>query len=329
MSPSLHPDARAILTRLKQEGITTLYHFTNVENLPSICQMGALYSKQDLEERGLLSTIVTGGNPLSHSLDRTRSNWDKVSLSFTPYIPMAYNTKRSQHLCFFQINPEVAGWLNVVFTDSNATKNGHIRGLGLRGLNNVQFNVMHVNPFSVNDWFRFVQAEVLIPNSLPLTFVTEIGFVSSASMNYAKHLCDSLQCPPFTVIPQIFTDSPKAPSRAIDFSYVHELILGDTKESQNMVYSSYTKENKFSKRISDKITIMATVKVITGMRAKLSLFDTVNNIERVVMDEEIPRSNEYKHECLISLNGLSVGIYLVKYYLGDTCWASKSFEVVP
>ena len=151
--------------------------------LPSIRQMGALYSKQDLEERGLLSTIVTGGNPLSHSLDRTRSNWDKVSLSFTPYIPMAYNTKRSQHLCFFQINPEVAGWLNVVFTDSNATKNGHIRGLGLRGLNNVQFNVMHVNPFSVNDWFRFVQAEVLIPNSLPLTFVTEIGFVSSASMN--------------------------------------------------------------------------------------------------------------------------------------------------
>jgi hypothetical protein len=131
MSPSLHPDARAILTRLKQEGITTLYHFTNVENLPSICQMGALYSKQDLEERGLLSTIVTGGDPLSHSLDRTRSNWDKVSLSFTPYIPMAYNTKRSQHLCFFQINPEVAGWLNVVFTDSNATKNGHIRGLGL------------------------------------------------------------------------------------------------------------------------------------------------------------------------------------------------------
>ena len=131
MSPSLHPDAQAILTRLKQEGITRLYHFTNVENLPSICQIGALYSKQILEERGLLSTIVTGGNPLSHSLDRTRSNWDKVSLSFTPYIPMAYNTKRSQHLCFFQINPEVAGWLNVVFTDSNATKKGHIRGLGL------------------------------------------------------------------------------------------------------------------------------------------------------------------------------------------------------
>ncbi|SRR6266705_5150330 len=95
MSRSQHPNAQAILSRLKQEGITALYHFTNVENLPSICQMGALYSKQMLEEQGLLSTLVTGGNSLSHDLDHYQSNWNKVSASFTPYTPMAYNRTSS------------------------------------------------------------------------------------------------------------------------------------------------------------------------------------------------------------------------------------------
>jgi hypothetical protein len=329
MSRSLHPDAQAILTHLKQERITALYHFTNVENLPNTCQLGALCSKRILEKRGLLSTLVTGGNPLSHSLDRYQSNWDKVAVSFTPYTPMAYNRKRAQHLCFFLINPEVAAWSNVVFTDSNATRNDQKRGQGLIGLNNVQFNAIHAIPFSVSDWHRFVQAEILIPDSIPLAYVTEIGFVSNASMDYAKHLCDSLLCPPFSVIPQLFTDSPKAPSRAIGFSYVHELMLGDTKESKNMVYSMHTKENKFSNKITDNIAIMASVRVITGMRAKISLCDTVTAKERVIMDEELPRSNEYKHECTISLGVLPAGIYLVKYYLGEVCWASSSFEVVP
>src|SRR5579884_280584 len=301
MSRSLHPDAQAILTRLRQEGITALYHFTSVENLPNICHLGALCSKQILEKRGLLSTLVTGGNPLSHSLDRYQSNWDKLSLSFTPYTPMAYNRKRAQHLCFFLISPEVAAWSDVVFTDSNATRNDHKRGQGLIGLNNVQFNAIHALPFSVNDWHRFVQAEILIPDSIPLAYVTEIGFVSNASMDHAKHLCDSLLCPPFSVIAQLFTDSPKAPSRAIGFSYVHELMLRDTKESKNMVYLTHTKENKFSKRVSDNITIMASVRVITGMRAKISLFDTVTAKGRVIRDEELPRSNEYKHKCTIAL----------------------------
>jgi len=47
------------------------------------------------------------------------------------------------------------------------------------------------------------------------------------------------------------------------------------------------------------------------------------------MDEELPRSNEYKHNSTLSLNDLSAGIYLVKYYLGGVCWAASSFEVVP
>ena len=41
MAHLLHPDAAAILSRLTQEGVNALYHFTSVENLPSICQIQA------------------------------------------------------------------------------------------------------------------------------------------------------------------------------------------------------------------------------------------------------------------------------------------------
>jgi hypothetical protein len=125
MSRSLHPDAQAILTRLQQEKIAALYHFTNVENLPSICQMGALHSKQILEEQGLLSTLATGGNPLSHSLDRRQSNWDKVSLNFTPHTPMAYNKKRGQHLCFFIMVP--GNWFIRIFRAKGQKLTEHTR----------------------------------------------------------------------------------------------------------------------------------------------------------------------------------------------------------
>src|SRR5579859_7931658 len=115
--PSLHPEADAILARLKQESITSLYHFTSVENLPGICQMQALCSKQTLETERQKLPRSTGGNPLSHTLDRYRGNWDKVSLNLTSHTPMVYHRKREQHLCFFVIRPEIATWSGVIFTD--------------------------------------------------------------------------------------------------------------------------------------------------------------------------------------------------------------------
>ena len=329
MPYSLDPSAAPILACLKQEGISALFHFTSVENLPNICQQEALYSKQILAQKELLSTLVTGGNPLSHDLDRYHGNWNKVSLNLTPYTPMAYNKKREQHLCYFLIKPEVATWLDVIFTDSNAARTDHKRERGLIGLNNIQFNIIRALPFSVNEWHRFVQAEVLIPTSIPLTYISEVGFVSSASLDYAALLCDRLPHPKFSVIPQLFTDSRGASSRTIGFSYFHELKVIDTINDKNMIYLPYQEENKFSKKISNHIMIVASVRVITGMEARISLLDTVNDEERIVKAEQLLRSNEYQHECSISLRELSPGVYLVRYYLGNVCWASTGFEIVP
>ncbi len=174
-----------------------------------------------------------------------------------------------------------------------------------------------------------MQAEVLIPNSIPLTYVSEIGFVSSASLDYTELLCDRLPHPKFSVIPQLFTDSRGASPRTIGFSYVHELKVIDTRNTKNMVYLPYEEENKFSKTMSNHIMIVASVRVMTGMQARISLLDAVNYEERIVKAEQLLRSDEYQHEYSVSLKDLSPGVYLVRYYLGDICWASTGFEIVP
>src|SRR5260370_14339668 len=182
MSRSLHPDARAMLARLKHEGITALYHFTSVENLPSICHTGGLYSKQMLEDAGKWPCPVPGGEGPSHSLDRTIGNWDKVSLSLTPHTPMAYRRKGKVHFCFFIVHPEVATWLGVVFTDSNAAgTTNQLRGKGLTGLNNIKFDFIRSTsrPGDREGWKRHVQAEVLVPDRIPFTYVSEVAFVSN------------------------------------------------------------------------------------------------------------------------------------------------------
>jgi len=82
---------------------------------------------------GTLPSIDSGGDALSHSLDLRNDNWDKVSLSLTPYLPMAYHRKREQHLCYFVLRPEIVALAGVVFTDTNAARNDHKRGEGLQG----------------------------------------------------------------------------------------------------------------------------------------------------------------------------------------------------
>src|SRR5262245_40068630 len=118
----LHRDATEILRRLRQERMTTLYHFTSIRNLRAIREMNALCSKAFLETAGCWPCPEAGGNNLSHNLDLVNGNWDKVSVSFTPHTPMIYHRKRASHICFFVLKVEVAAYAGVIFTDRNAAK---------------------------------------------------------------------------------------------------------------------------------------------------------------------------------------------------------------
>lgn len=161
MSRALAPQASGIQSRLRREGVEYLYHWTNLENLPSIQQVGALCSKQTLEDLGLWPPPRPGGEGISTSQDRRHGNWEKVEFNFTPYTPMAHKRKeRGDHLCFFITRVEVASWQDVEFTDTNAASNDHRRAPGLPGLDLVNFSAIRSDP-RLGDhrgWKRPVQA---------------------------------------------------------------------------------------------------------------------------------------------------------------------------
>ncbi|HLG64072.1 MAG TPA: DUF4433 domain-containing protein [Ktedonosporobacter sp.] len=331
MAHSLHRDADAILSRLKKEGITALYHFTSVENLPHICRAQALYSKADLQTRGLLPLVDTGGNDLSFNLDQRNDNWDKVSLNLTPYTPMAYHRKRDQHLCYFVIAPKVATLSGVIFTDTNAASNAHRRGEGLEGLDNINFEVIRsISRIDRETWKKYIQAEVLVPKAVPFEYISEVGFVSQASMEHSKRLCRSLQYPTFSVTPRLFTDSQRASQETIGFPYVRNFILSSTKVDKNMLYLSHNQKNIFSKSFNNCIMVVALVKATAGAQAKIVFCRSApaREAKYVVGEVEFETSTEYRYECEILLDELLVGVYSIEYYLNDLCWASGDFEII-
>lgn len=331
MAHSLHRDADAILSRLKKEGITALYHFTSVENLPYICRTQALYSKAELQARGILSYVGTGGNDLSLNLDQRNDNWDKVALSLTPYTPMAYHRKRDQHLCYFVVTPNIATLSGVIFTDTNAASTAHKRGEGLEGLDNINFEVIRsISRIDRETWKKYIQAEVLVPRSVPFEYISEVGFVSQASMKHSERLCRSLRHPAFSIMPRLFADSQRASQETVGFPYVRNLILSNTKVEKNMLYLSYDQKNIFSKSFNDDIVIIAMIRAIAGAQAKIVLqrSATTRGTGRVIGEIEFEISTEYRCECKTSLDELLVGDYSIEYYLNGLCWASSDFEVI-
>lgn len=325
MSPPLHPDAQAILSRLQREKIPAFYHFTSVRNLPDISRAQALCSKETLQAMGMWPPPVPGGNELSHRLDRRNRNWDKVGLNLTPFTPMAYRKKREQHLCFFVIRPEVAAWSGVVFTDTNAASSGQRREEGLAGLDIIDFQAIRSDPRpgDRDGWLTPVQAEVLVPDKIALQYVEEVAFVSSASRAHARRLWGARPHPEFTVKGQLFADSSGSSRQTIGFPYVMSIVLCDAKVDRDTAWERYSHKGTFSKSESDRITLVATVGAMAGTRAEVKWLgaDTTHRAE-------FPKADDYRHCPHISLDTLSQGAYCVEYWLDRLCWASVGFEVI-
>src|SRR5947209_17862402 len=209
-------DGHPIVRRLAAERIQALYHFTSVENLPLIVATGGLLSKHALQ-RHHIAPPAPGGNEVSRDLDRRNDNWDFVSLSFTPHIPMAYYKKRDSHLCYFVLHPHVAALPGVMFTDRNATDHTHRRGGDVTGLNLIDFTVVRYEHAPDRaDWKPLVQAEVLVPARVDLGCVAYVGFVSEASRDEAvrlmAHIPEDARRPSLLVAPSVFAGDPRIPA---------------------------------------------------------------------------------------------------------------------
>ena len=164
---------------IEQHHITTLYHFTDRENLESIIKNGGLYSWADCEQKGI-SISKPGGSMDSRNLDKRDNLQNFVRVSFVREHPMMYvamNDGRISNPVVLEIDPEVIYWQDSLYADRNATKNGALVGSSID-----DFSQLHFNSFKAKKHFdldadeqKFYQAEVLVKNHIPLQFIKNIG----------------------------------------------------------------------------------------------------------------------------------------------------------
>lgn len=164
---------------IEQHHITTLYHFTDRENLESIIKNGGLYSWADCEQKGI-SISKPGGSLDSRNLDKRDNLQNFVRVSFVREHPMMYvamNDGRISNPVVLEIDPEVIYWQDSLYADRNATKNGALVGSSID-----DFFQLHFNSFKAKKHFdldadeqKFYQAEVLVKNHIPLQFIKNIG----------------------------------------------------------------------------------------------------------------------------------------------------------
>lgn len=167
-----------VVSYLRSQGITKLYHFTDRSNIQSIIDNGGLYSWKACENRGI-SIKRPGGSSTSRSLDSYRGLGNYVRLSFTRNHPMMYVAKSDGRISdpvILEIDLSVAGFYGTKFSDRNATRTGAIIASGYDGAKNIHFStVKQTNHFNLSlDEKDFYQAEVLVPEKIPLSYITNI-----------------------------------------------------------------------------------------------------------------------------------------------------------
>lgn len=164
---------------LRNNGITTLYHFTDRDNLQSIVDNGGLLSWADCENKGI-KIPKPGGDLTSRDLDCRRNHQHYVRVSFTKNHPMMYVAQREGRISnpiILEISIEVIAWEETLYADRNAVKSGANIGGSLGDLSRIHFNtVKKANHFNLDDSEKeFYQAEVLVKNFIPLSMVTNLN----------------------------------------------------------------------------------------------------------------------------------------------------------
>lgn len=173
------PNSESYKEVLRNNNITSLYHFTDRDNLDSIINNGGLYSWHDCDCKGIVIP-KPGGGPLSRSLDSRDGLQSFVRVSFTKQHPMMYiamNDGRITNPVILEIDPEVVYWEGTRYANMNATRNGANVGGELEDFEAIHFNsVKAFNHFQLDVSEQpYFQAEVLVKNFIPLKYIRNIS----------------------------------------------------------------------------------------------------------------------------------------------------------
>ncbi len=182
-------DADKILQELQKQGIEYLYHFTDIRNLSSIKEQKGLYSRGYCEKHNI-NIPKPGGDKTSTNLDKIYGLEDYVRLCFVKDHPMSCKLQKSRipvqignylywiydyRLVWLKIKIDVALAKETLFSDMNATKNGHHHGSTFVDFQMIDFEaVKALHPKNDSPLYHKHQAEVLVKTFIPIEYIVNI-----------------------------------------------------------------------------------------------------------------------------------------------------------
>jgi hypothetical protein len=163
---------------LLDNNVLKLFHFTDRSNLAMIKKMGGLYS-WDYLERNNISIPKAGGGQLSRMLDARHNLQNFVRTSICQNHPMrhiAFNEGRINDPILLEIDPLIVTLKDSIFSNMNATKNGHKRGAYLEDLKRIKFNLCkQPNYFNLEEHEKpYYQAEVMVREFIPAKYIINL-----------------------------------------------------------------------------------------------------------------------------------------------------------
>jgi hypothetical protein len=165
---------------IQREHIFRLYHFTDVQNLPSIVNSGGLQSWSELARNRIVH--VQGSNDLSRKLDCARGLQDYVRLCFRCDHPMAHiaiNEGRIRELVWLEIDPRVIYFSQTRLSDRNATDNDAIIGSTIDDFKAIRFDILRKNRWESSYEKTVFQSEVLVHRAIPSRYILNLGSASN------------------------------------------------------------------------------------------------------------------------------------------------------
>lgn len=326
MAIMFHSEANQIKRSLNSYGIQRLYHFTSIDNLPIIANCGGLWSKDRLEKKGILPKVKTGGDKKSQELDREFGNWNRIHLCFCPNTPMAYcKQQEGDHFCYVLIDPVVALWDGVFFSNTNAARkhDKHKQEQGLEGIKLVEWKTI-INTLNgiwdadKSKWKWNVQAEVLVPEEIPVNYVQSIVFISQASKKEGERLWRVKPQPCFEVDENLFHHG---------FPYAKDAILTSEEVNKDNVGSEdFSNMKEFILGRDSKITMLVSLKTVPGLQTE-TIWRNSNNEEIYRESMEFDKASDYWHWPAIKIGKLDAGQYSTEYYVGETRWIKIPFII--
>lgn len=153
--------------------IKNFWYITSIDNLESIFEYGILCRSRINDEEISATDISDSG------VQRHREKFhDFVPLFFADNTPMFYNVfnENYENVCLLEIDKEVKVVEGVQFSNGNiASQNTEIYD-SLEEFTNEEWEIIFSrNPSYGKEWKRIRSAEILVPDKVPVKYITSIS----------------------------------------------------------------------------------------------------------------------------------------------------------